>query len=272
MGLLGLHETVESISASGKTKSRLPVDVILVSSFLAGAYIAFGAFIALMTSTGAPWPQGVPGLQKFTYAVVFPVGMVYSVIAGGELFTGNAMFMTVSYLRREIRLQDLARNWLLVWIGNFLGGIAVAYLFGRVGGILASEPWMTYLEALAGGKCSYTFTCAFWRGVGANWMGCLAVWMATKSHTIVDKAIACHLPIMTFVILGMENSVANMFTIPASLFVVGPTSVVTWKSFLLENLVPVSLGNLVGGAAFVGALYLYLSRRHEQLERAAHTG
>ncbi|MGB4002182.1 MAG: formate/nitrite transporter family protein, partial [Bacillota bacterium] len=74
------------------------------------------------------------------------------------------------------------------------------------------------------------------------------------------------------VILGMENSVANMFTIPASLFVVGPTSVVTWKSFLLENLVPVSLGNLVGGAAFVGALYLYLSRRHEQLERAAHTG
>lgn len=74
--------------------------------------------------------SGVPGLQKFTYAVVFPVGMVYSVIAGGELFTGNAMFMTVSYLRREIRLQDLARNWLLVWIGNFLGGIAVAYLLG----------------------------------------------------------------------------------------------------------------------------------------------
>jgi formate/nitrite transporter len=268
MGLLSLNETVESVSASGRNKSRLPVDVLLASSFLAGAYIAFGAFIALVASAGSPWPQGIPGLQKFLYAAVFPVGMIYVIIAGGELFTGNCMFFTVALFRREVRLQDLLRNWFLVWIGNFVGSMAVAYLFGRVGGVLMTEPWMSYVYSLSRGKCSLSFSAAFWRGVGANWMGCLAVWMATKGHSVVDKAIVSHLPVMTFVTLGLENSVANMFTVPACLFAVGSTSQVTWEIFLLKNLLPVTMGNIVGGAFFVGGLYLFISRRKEQAQNA----
>lgn len=268
MGLLSLNETVESVSASGRDKSRLPVDVLLASSFLAGAYIAFGAFIALVASAGSPWPQGIPGLQKFLYAAVFPVGMIYVIIAGGELFTGNCMFFTVALFRREVRLQDLLRNWFLVWIGNFIGSMAVAYLFGRVGGVLMTEPWMSYVYSLSRGKCSLSFSAAFWRGVGANWMGCLAVWMATKGHSVVDKAIVSHLPVMTFVTLGLENSVANMFTVPACLFAVGSTSQVTWEIFLLRNLLPVTMGNIVGGAFFVGGLYLFISRRKEQAQNA----
>jgi len=103
-------------------------------------------------------------------------------------------------------------------------------------------------------------------GVGANWMGCLAVWMATKGHSVVDKAIVSHLPVMTFVTLGLENSVANMFTVPACLFAVGSTSQVTWEIFLLKNLLPVTMGNIVGGAFFVGGLYLFISRRKEQAQ------
>ena len=267
MGLLGLHETIESVSASAKSKSRLPVDVLLASSFLAGAYIAFGAFLGLVASTGAPWPQGIPGPQKLLYAAVFPVGMIYVIIAGAELFTGNCMFFTVGFFRGEVGLKDVLRNWFWVWIGNFVGGLAVAYLFGRVGGILMSEPWMSYVYSLARAKCSLPFAAAFWRGVGANWMGCLAVWMATKSNTIVDKAIVSHLPVMTFTTLGLENSVANMFTIPACLFAVGSASQVTWKTYLLGNLLPATMGNIVGGAFFVGGLYLFISRRLEQLGR-----
>ena len=268
MGLPGLHETVQSVSASGKSKSRLPVDVLLASSFLAGAYIAFGAFLAVMASAGSPWPQGIPGLQKLLYAAVFPVGMIYVIIAGAELFTGNCMFFTVALLRHEVQLQDLLRNWLLVWIGNFAGGIAVAYLFGRAGGVLMTEPWMSYIYSLARGKCSLSFTAAFWRGVGANWMGCLAVWMATKGNSIVDKAVVSYLPVMTFVTLGLENSVANMFTIPACLFAVGSTAQVTWKTFLLGNLLPVTMGNIIGGAFFVGGMYLLISERQEEQTRA----
>lgn len=268
MGLLGLQETIESISNSGKSKSRLPVEVLLASGFLAGAYIAFGAFLALMASAGAPWPQGIPGLQKLLYAAVFPVGMIYVIIAGAELFTGNCMFFTVALLRREVGPKDLLRNWFWVWLANFAGGIAVAYLFGRVGGVLMKEPWMSYAYTLAQGKCSLSFAEAFWRGVGANWMGCLAVWMATKGTTIFDKAIVSQLPVMTFVTLGLENSIANMFTIPACLFSVGPTSQVTWKAFFLGNLFPVTMGNIVGGAFFVGGIYLFISRRQEGLTRA----
>jgi len=270
MGLLGLHETIESVSASAKSKSRLPVDVLLASSFLAGAYIAFGAFLGLVASTGDPWPQGIPGPQKLLYAAVFPVGMIYVIIAGAELFTGNCMFFTVAFFRREVGLKDVLRNWFWVWIGNFAGGIAVAYLFGRLGGVLMTEPWMGYVYSLARGKCSLPFSEAFWRGVGANWMGCLAVWMAMKGTTIVDKAIAGQLPIMTFVTLGLENSIANMFTISACLFAVGPTSQVTWKVFLLNNLLPVTMGNIVGGAFFVGGIYLFISRRKEQAQRAVY--
>ena len=228
---MGLHETIESVSASGKSKARLPVDVLLVSSFLAGAYIAFGAFLAVVASTGAPWPAGIPGIQKLLYGAVFPVGMILVVIAGAELFSGNCMFLTVALLRREISLHDLLRNWFWVWIGNFVGSIAVAYLFGSAGGLLRGGPWANYLSSIADAKCGLTFTMAFWRGVGANWLGCLAVWMATKSNTVFGKVVVSHFPIMTFVTLGMENSVANMFTIPACLFAVGSTSVTTWRSF-----------------------------------------
>ena len=271
MGIMSLHETIESVAVTGKSKSRLPVDVLLASSFLAGAYIAFGAFLALIASTGAPWPQGIPGLQKLLYGAAFPVGMIYVIIAGAELFTGNCMFFTVAFLKREVRLYDLVRNWFWVWIGNFLGGIAIAYLIGKVGGVLVNEPWISYLCSISQGKCSLSFTAAFWRGVGANWMGCLAVWMATRSDTVCGKAIVSHLPIMTFVTLGLENSIANMFTIPAYLFAAGSTSQLTWGTLLLRNLLPVTIGNIVGGAFFVGGIYLFISTRQQGLKKGMCT-
>jgi formate/nitrite transporter len=267
MGVMGLQDTIKSVSSSGKSKARLPVDVLLASSFLAGAYIAFGAFLAVVASTGAPWPAGIPGLQKLLYGATFPIGMILVVIAGAELFTGNCMFFTVGLLRCEVSLYDLLRNWFWVWIGNFVGSIAVAYLFGGAGGLLRGSPWVSYLCSIADAKCSLTFGRAFWRGVGANWLGCLAVWMATKSDTVFGKAVVSHFPIMTFVTLGMENSVANMFTIPACLIAVGSTSPVTWKSFLLGNLLPVTLGNIVGGALFVGGMYRFIGRRQEDLHK-----
>ncbi|NLS44313.1 MAG: formate/nitrite transporter family protein [Firmicutes bacterium] len=261
MGLPGSDEIIESISVSGKHSSRLSVDVLLTSSFLAGAYIAFGAFLALMASTGNPWPEGILGLQKLVYAAVFPVGVIYVILTHAELFTENCLLITVPFLRREIHFNSLLRNWVIVWIGNFIGCIAVAYLFGYASGVLRGGPWQSYLYSLAQGKCSRPFIEAFLRGVGANWMSCLAGWMAFKGKTVLDKAIAIYLPVMTYVALGMENSVTNMFTISASLFAVGSTSVVSWQSFFLANLLPVSLGNIVGGAFFVAGIYLFINRR-----------
>ena len=260
MGLLNLDDTIETVSDSAKEQSRLPLDVLLVSSVLAGAYIAFSAFVAMFASVGNPWPEAVPGMQKLLYAILYPLGKVFVIVAGAHLFTGNCMSFTVAYLKHEVKGRDLVKNLAWVWIGNFAGGVLVAYLFGRVSGILMSAPWLSYAHYLAKGKCSHTFTAAFWRGVGANWLGCLAAWMATRSQTVIEKTVVSYIPVMILAALGLENSISNMFTIPASLFTMGSTPYVSWRIFFINNLFPVTLGNIVGGALFVGGIYLFISK------------
>ena len=237
----------------GKAKTVMGWGRLLVLGFLAGAYIAFGSQLAV-TVTAGTWQQ-FPGLQKLIFGAVFPVGLMLVVIAGSELFTGNCMLPVIACLQRRARWLGLAKNWFGSYIGNFAGALFCAYFLSVATGLFLTEPWRSYITSIAQTKCSLSFAQAFWRGVGCNWLVCLAIWLSIGSEDIVGKVFAIQFPIMAFVALGFEHSVANMFFIPAGIFA---TNAVSWRVFLINNLLPVTLGNIVGGGFFVATIYWWI--------------
>ena len=276
--------------AAGCTKCNITWQKLLVLGFLAGAYIAFGALLSeivagglsngtITTADGAVWKIALPsGLVKFAAGAVFPVGLMLVVIAGAELFTGNCLFAPISVLNREATLKGLVANWTLVLIGNFIGSIFVAYFLAYACGFFDVMPWTGWAATVANTKCGLDFTTAFLRGIGCNWLVCLAVWLAISADDVVGKILGIWFPIMTFVAIGFEHNVANMFFIPLGIFVANdPATAATlatanvtttnlvgstgWYNFFITNLIPVTLGNIVGAALFVAALYWYIYLR-----------
>jgi len=251
---------METASAVGEKKTGMTWNKLMVLGFLAGAYIGFGGFLAIIAAAGDPWPKELAGLQRLVFGAVFPVGLMLVVIGGAELFTGNCMLPTIACLNNKGNWRGLVRNWTGSYIGNFIGGIFVAYFLGIGTGLLLKDPWMSYTVQIAQAKCNLSLTQAFLRGVGCNWLVCLAIWLALGSDNIIGKIFAIQFPVMAFVALGFEHSVANMFFVPAGMFI---TNKITWGMFLFNNLLPVTVGNIVGGAFFVGMLYYYVHRKEK---------
>jgi formate/nitrite transporter len=255
------QETVRAVISIGCAKSTLPLGKLLLLGFLAGAYIALGGLVAEIVGGGCPDVKACnPGLAKFIFAAVFPVGLMLVVIAGSELFTGNTALMVPSTLTGATKWQALASNWVWSFVGNFVGSVFVAYFLGHLTGLLAADPWLSCAKGIAETKVSLGFWTLLWRGVGCNWLVCLAVWMAVAAEDVAGKILAIWWPIMAFVALGFEHSVANMYFVPVGIFL---GANVTWFQFLRSNLLPVTLGNILGGALFVGAVYAYLYGRRE---------
>ncbi|MFA6133136.1 MAG: formate/nitrite transporter family protein [Phycisphaerae bacterium] len=249
-------EIVKTVCVAGHGKSLIPLNKLIVLSFLAGAYIAFGGLLAVVVGGGIPEIKAAhPGLAKLIFGSVFPLGLILVVVAGAELFTGNAACMIPGLFDGRIRWGGLAYNWSLSFIGNFIGSVFVAYFLAYMTGLLAADPWRSSIVALAEAKIKGEFWPLFFKGVGCNWLVCLAVWMAIASEDVTGKILSAWWPIMAFVTLGLEHSVANMFFVPAGMFY---GAKVTWGQFLVNNLVPVTAGNIVGGALFVGLLYAYV--------------
>lgn len=241
----------------------------------AGAFIAYGAQVSLTVMTGTTelcW-----GLAKLIGAMVFATGLMMVVLTGAELFTGNVMMM-FSVLEKKISLAQLLRSWTIVYIGNFVGSILLAGLVFYSG---ASHNNHDALGAMAMttayGKVSLSFLEAFVRGILCNWLVCLAVWMATSSRRVIGKIFAIFFPIMTFVASGYEHSIANMFFIPNGILLKSVPTVVaasglsadqlaqlSWGNFFIHNLIPVTLGNIVGALVFVVLLFWTAYLKDEQ--------
>jgi formate/nitrite transporter len=196
-----------------------------------------------------------PGLQKFIFAAVFPVGLMLVVIAGAELFTGNAATCVPAALSGRITWRAVLRNWTLSYVGNFVGSLAVAYFLTFLTGLLLKDPWLSSIVGIAEGKVSQDFVVLLLKGIGCNWLVCLAVWLAVSADDIAGKILAIWFPIMTFVAIGFEHSVANMYFIPAGMMY---GASVSWGQFLFNNLLPVTIGNVIGGTVFVGVVYWFL--------------
>ncbi len=236
---------------------------VIILGIFAGFYIGFGGAISTLVGSDSAKFLGV-GLSKFFVGGVFSVGLMLVVIAGAELFTGNNL-MLMGVLDRRVSVGKVLYKWLLVYLANFAGSILLAYLI-YASGLWKGGEFLTGIAALkiAAAKVSLPWGEAFVRGILCNILVCLAVWMAIASNNIIGKIFAIFFPIMTFVAMGFEHSIANMYFIPLGLFLKGTAAAgasgldlggLTWIAFLWKNLLPVTLGNIVGGAGFVGALY-----------------
>ena len=214
-----------------------------ISGILAGAYIAFGAEAANIVGSYMPNPGLVAGL-------IFPTGLILVVLAGAELFTGNCL-MIIGLFHKKITIAKLLRSWFIVYLGNLAGGIFMAWLLsGQL-----SPAIREYSIKVAVNKSSLSFNDAFIRGILCNWLVCLAVFMSFKADSTIGKAVVLFFPVWLFIASGFEHSVANMYYIPAGIFAGGANI-----SGLINNLIPVTLGNIVGGAGLVGILYSYLQK------------
>ena len=259
----------------GVKKAALPLVNALILGALAGAYIGFGAALATLVGHDAASKVGV-GIAQILAGSVFSVGLILVVIAGAELFTGNNL-MIASVLERENRFISMLSRWGVVYLANFIGALLLAFMMYESGlWKMASGAVGAKAVAIANAKVNLPFGEAFFRAVGCNWLVCLAVWMALSAKEIAGKILAIFFPIMAFVALGYEHCVANMYFVPIGLFL-KDTSVaagadlgsLTWGNFLTVNLIPVTLGNIVGGAIFVGSTYWWVYVRGQAKKATA---
>lgn len=249
-------EITAATLAVGRNKVALPTGRLLVQSLQAGAFIAFGGVLSLIIGFGFPDITAAnPAMQKLLSGAVFPIGLILVVVLGAELFTGNNALLVPAYMRRHYGLWPVVKNWTLVYLGNFVGAFAFAWLLVYAAGLTASQPYHGAITAMAEAKTSMPWAVCFVKGIGANWCVCLAVWLALAGHNLVEKALGCFLPVMAFVALGYEHCIANMFFIPLGMM---EGADVTVAQFLTANLIPATLGNIVGGALLVGCVNAYV--------------
>ena len=251
-------ETTQLITDNGRRVLTQPLSRTWVLSLLAGFYIAFGAELTTLVTSDTAQHFGI-GLSRLIGGSVFSLGLMLVVICGAELFTGNSL-LTKAALQGQIPWYKIAENWGIVIIGNLVGSLFLAWL------MVASDLWQIggvaeHAVTIATAKCELSFGVALVRGILCNWLVCLAVFMATAARDIPGKMLACYAPIMAFVASGFEHSVANMYFIPTGLLLKAQLGLqipaLNWSNFLFSNLLPVTLGNIIGGVVFVGFAYWF---------------
>ena len=247
------HEILQDVIDKSYAKSLGSVKTLAILSFLGGGYVSFGymAYLKVVSGIPAEWA----GLATLLGAAVFPICLICILIGGGELATGNMMMMALGRLSRQVSFQKLLRNWVIVSLGNLAGALFMAFFFGHYVG-LAEGAAAGKTIAIAEAKVNMDFLRAFVSAIACNWMVCMGIWFYFGAKQTSGRILAMWFPVMIFVLIGLQHFVANMFIIPAGIFA---GANVTWGEFFF-NMVPVFLGNVTGGAAFVGASYLYAYR------------
>jgi len=234
--------------AAGVAKASKSWSDTFKLGIVSGCHIAFGAYLAIAVGGACPGIAAEnPGLQKMIFgAFGLPFGLIMTLVTGGELFTGNTALVGAAVMEGKVSKKDLAKNWIASYFGNFVGSLLLAYLAFK-SGTLGSGPASV---AIATGKANLPFDVAFVRGILCNWLVCMAVYMASGASSLAGKMVAVWFPISAFVALGLDHSIANMFIIPLGIM---RGADVTYKMMIVNNLIPVTLGNIVGGLLCVMA-------------------
>ncbi len=246
----------------GIAKVKLSAIKMLILGAFAGMFIGF-AGIASTTSSATIENASIARLVS---ACVFPAGMAMVLIAGSELFTGNNLIM-IAWLEKKIKLMDMLKNWFFVYIGNFIGAsfVAVLVVYGHTPGLYDGK-LAEKMVAAAQTRVVQTFPEAFIRGILCNILVCIAVWAAFAAKKVSGKLLMSFWPVMLFVLCGFEHSIADMYFGVAGLLTAQEYGIaangLNWGSFLLKNLLPVTLGNLVGGAGIVSCGYWAMYLKH----------
>jgi formate transporter len=258
--LLAPAEVVDYAEQSSLASASMPRSRFVLRAVLGGAFLALGGLLSTVVAGGAVGlAESDPGLQKLLAGAVFPLGFIAVVLTGAELFTSSCATFTVSLYRRSVGLAAALRSLTLSFVGNFAGSLLAALVLGVATGIyVAGADATEYLHQLAGDKLDRGNLETFTRGIGANFLVCIAAWQAYSARDTISRMAGIWFPVMAFVALGMEHSIANMFFIPAALL---SGLDATWAAFLLDNLLLVTAGNIVGGALFIGLAYAWIYPR-----------
>jgi formate/nitrite transporter len=272
---------------AGKYKVGLPAWNMVLRGFMSGAYIAMGGALATVCSTGLAYSAAqitagaVPGgfasagLAQLVLGAVFPVGLIITVLTGVELFTGDAMLAPMAAFIHKISWAQVLTLWVFVYIGNFIGSVVWAYIMANgpfvsfdAAGVATATAFGGRAIAIMNAKTAYVgmmgMYSAFLKGIGCNWLVNLAILLGICADDAVGKFFGIWFPIMAFVSSGLEHSIANMYFIPAGIMTAGLTNTATtvnWVNMWTSNLIPVTLGNIVGGMFFVGVIYWVAFRK-----------
>ncbi len=270
LNLLAPDQIAQQTVENGYKKANTRVSRLFVLGILAGAFIAFASEGSNAAIYNIPWA----GVGKALAGAIFTTGLMMVIVAGSELFTGNTL-MVAALAQKRITVGAMLKNWITVYAGNFAGAILIAWLIFMSG-------QLDFTNGLLGGftiktaayKVSLSFSKAFVMGILCNWLVCLAVWMAYGSKDMAGRLLAIFFPIWLFITSGFEHCVANMYYIPAGILAKsnpewvkqaislgatpGKIDHLNWTSFFTHNLLPVTLGNIVGGAVFTGMAYWFV--------------
>lgn len=266
-------EIAETTIQTGIKKTKMPITNMILLGILAGAYIAFASEGSNMAAFNLFAKPETFGLGKVLAGSIFGTGLMLVVLAGGELFTGNTMILA-GVLDKKVTILAMLKNWFFVYLGNFIGSVLIAYMMVKSGLFSSGVNGLGAITIkIASYKVGLTFVQAFYLGIMCNMLVCLAVWMSYGAKDMVGKLFAIFFPIWLFITSGFEHSIANMYYIPAGImakgnqaFVEGASllgvtseklSQLNWMTFVINNLVPVTFGNIVGGGVFVAAVYWY---------------
>ena len=264
MNFFSPAEVASNYIATGKAKVNTPIPKMILLGIFAGIFIGVGGISSTTVAVSIP----LASVGKFVGACVFPGGLTMVLLAGSELFTGNCL-LTIPLLQKEISFGGMLKNWVFVYIGNLIGSILLA------AGVVFSHQVSLFNNGLAvsvistaATKCSMPFSDALIKGILCNFRVCIAVWISFAAKDVVSKIVGLFFPIMMFVLCGFEHSVANMYYVPAGLFAVSNpeyasaaaetvTNIgnLTWGNFFIHNLIPVTIGNIIGGMVLVGMMY-----------------
>lgn len=251
-GVLSPVQNYENVVKMGAKKAQISAAVLFVSGILAGAYIAFGGFLMCAVQGGMlGLKASMPGVLKLIGGLVFPVGLTLVVLGGTELYTGNTAVIPMSVYEGKATVGGMLHNWFWSYFGNFVGSLAMVAAVAATG-IMDGNPIPVGLAEM---KAGLPWMTALIRSTLCNWLVCMAVWNAASATTLTGKMAGLWGPISMFVAIGLEHSVANMFLIPLGI-VLGAK--VTFNEFLWNNLLPVTLGNTIGGFVFVGTAFAFI--------------
>lgn len=266
MNFFSPAEVASNYIATGKAKVNTPIPKMLLLGIFAGIFIGVGGISSTTVAVSIP----LASVGKFVGACVFPGGLTMVLLAGSELFTGNCL-LTIPLLQKEISFGGMLKNWVFVYIGNLIGSILLA------AGVVFSHQVSLFNNGLAvsvistaATKCSMPFSDALIKGILCNFLVCIAVWISFAAKDVVSKIVGLFFPIMMFVLCGFEHSVADMYYIAAGLFAkiipayaqaaqdagVDLTNL-TVGNYFGANLLPVTIGNIIGGAILVGGVYWF---------------
>ena len=240
-----------AMAAGGAAKTKEPVPANLLSGALSGAYVSFAAVLSITVASALG--DVSPGVSKLVFGGLFPIALLHILAGGNQLFTGNTAACAMAYYEGLIDMDALIRNWVVTYAGNLAGSIAFLEAFKMTGLLTGSTAKMA--AGITAGKIKATFMQQVVKGIFANWLVCLGVFMATGESDLVGKMVGAWFPVSAFVMIGFEHSIANLFLLPLGLAAGADTTVM---DTITKNIIPVTIGNIIAGAVVFGGSYSYL--------------